>query len=65
MTPSRHRGLAEGIPGARYAEIATGHLPFVERPEEWGRLMADFLRETRHGSETRHGGESRDGGGAS
>ncbi|MEV3924503.1 alpha/beta fold hydrolase [Actinomadura coerulea] len=45
VTPPHHRQLAEGIPGARYAEIVTGHLPFLERPEEWGALIRDFLAE--------------------
>ncbi|MEV4007399.1 alpha/beta hydrolase [Actinomadura sp. NPDC049753] len=45
VTPPHHRQLADGIPGARYAEIATGHLPFLERPEEWAALIRDFLEE--------------------
>lgn len=47
VTPFHHRQLADGIPGARLAEIATGHLPFVERPEEWLTLMRDFLEGVR------------------
>ncbi|MFJ1703867.1 alpha/beta fold hydrolase [Kitasatospora sp. NPDC088346] len=43
-----HRELADGIPGARLAEIATGHLPMVERPEEWQALITGFLAE--HGA---------------
>ncbi|MFE2572181.1 alpha/beta fold hydrolase [Streptomyces mirabilis] len=38
-----HRQLADGIPGARLTEIHTGHLPMVERPEEWQKLITDFL----------------------
>jgi pimeloyl-ACP methyl ester carboxylesterase len=38
-----HRQLAENIPGAQLAEIATGHLPMLERTEEWLQLMTDFL----------------------
>ncbi|SEG81742.1 Pimeloyl-ACP methyl ester carboxylesterase [Thermomonospora echinospora] len=45
VTPHHHRQLADAIPGARYAEIATGHLPFIEQPEEWATLIRDFLRE--------------------
>lgn len=47
VTPYHHRQLGDGIPGARWAEIPTGHLPFVERPAEWGALMRDFLDEVR------------------
>ncbi|MEV7127909.1 alpha/beta fold hydrolase [Streptomyces sp. NPDC093260] len=45
VTPYHHRQLSDGIPGARRAEIVSGHLPFVERPEEWGALIRDFLRD--------------------
>lgn len=38
----QHR-LAAAIPDAKTAELATGHLPFVERPEEWLRLITEFL----------------------
>ncbi|WP_432145306.1 alpha/beta fold hydrolase [Streptomyces sp. bgisy084] len=40
-----HRQLADTIPHARLVEIATGHLPMVERPEEWRQLITDFLKE--------------------
>ncbi|WP_328923566.1 alpha/beta hydrolase [Streptomyces sp. NBC_00190] len=40
-----HRQLADGIPGAKLVEILTGHLPMVERPEEWQQLITDFLAE--------------------
>ncbi|MYS09644.1 alpha/beta fold hydrolase [Streptomyces sp. SID6041] len=43
VTPFHHRQLADMIPGAEYAELSTGHLPFVERPEEWSALLLDFL----------------------
>ncbi|MER5281024.1 alpha/beta hydrolase [Streptomyces sp. NPDC002809] len=43
VTPYHHRQLADTIPGAKYAELSTGHLPFVERPEEWAALLLDFL----------------------
>lgn len=42
-TPHHHRELAEGIPGARFAELDAGHLPFVERPAEWLALIRGFL----------------------
>ncbi|MBT1185213.1 alpha/beta fold hydrolase [Streptomyces sp. CJ_13] len=38
-----HHQLAENIPGARLVEIPTGHLPMVERPGEWQKLITDFL----------------------
>ncbi|MFG3268790.1 alpha/beta fold hydrolase [Streptomyces bobili] len=38
-----HRRLAETIPDAQLAEIATGHLPMLERTEEWLQLVTDFL----------------------
>ncbi|AOP50165.1 alpha/beta fold hydrolase [Streptomyces lydicus] len=45
LHPDHSRYLADHIPGAAYAEIATGHLPMVERPEEWQDLIAAFLAE--------------------
>ncbi|MFJ4539988.1 alpha/beta fold hydrolase [Streptomyces tibetensis] len=38
-----HRRLAENIPGAQLAEIATGHLPMLERTDQWLQLITDFL----------------------
>ncbi|MCL7495243.1 MULTISPECIES: alpha/beta fold hydrolase [Streptomyces] len=38
-----HHQLADTIPGAQLVEIPTGHLPMVERPEEWQQLITDFL----------------------
>ncbi|MFJ8164635.1 alpha/beta fold hydrolase [Streptomyces sp. NPDC096136] len=43
------RELAEAVPGARYAELPTGHLPFAERPTEWAALVTGFLSELRVG----------------
>ncbi|MGY0063470.1 alpha/beta fold hydrolase [Streptomyces sp. LZ34] len=40
-----HRQLAETIPDAQLAEIATGHLPMLERTDEWLQLITDFLDE--------------------
>ncbi|WP_328551166.1 alpha/beta fold hydrolase [Streptomyces sp. NBC_00358] len=45
VSPALHRQLADQIPGARLAEIATGHLPFAERPKEWLELITTFLGE--------------------
>ncbi|MEV0390770.1 alpha/beta hydrolase [Nonomuraea sp. NPDC050643] len=50
VTPFHHRQLADGIPGARLTELATGHLPFAERPEEWLTLMRGFLDGAHPGS---------------
>lgn len=45
--PALHRRLAENITGAELAEIPTGHLPMVERPEEWQQLITNFLHQHR------------------
>ncbi|MER7879302.1 alpha/beta fold hydrolase [Streptomyces solisilvae] len=42
-TPYHHRQVADGIPGARFAELASGHLPFAEAPGEWLGLIRTFL----------------------
>lgn len=34
-----HRRLADTIPHAQLVEIPTGHLPMVERPDEWRQLI--------------------------
>jgi 3-oxoadipate enol-lactonase len=44
MVPCTHaRELAALISGARYVEIATGHLAPLEKPAEFARLVLDFL----------------------
>ncbi|MEU3609478.1 alpha/beta hydrolase [Streptomyces sp. NPDC035033] len=43
VSPARQRALAAAVPGARTAELATGHLPFWEDPEGWADLVEDFL----------------------
>ncbi|MFD0279377.1 alpha/beta fold hydrolase [Kitasatospora sp. NPDC127111] len=43
VQPSQHRTLAEGIPGARFAELASGHIPVVERLPELRKLVLDFI----------------------
>ena len=46
--------LARGIPGARLEVIkGTAHLPNMERPEEFNRLVIEFLRGSGGGSEDR------------
>ncbi|MEU8587443.1 alpha/beta fold hydrolase [Streptomyces sp. NPDC048664] len=35
--------LAEAVPGATTAALATGHLPFLERPKEWLEIITGFL----------------------
>ncbi|MEU5871993.1 alpha/beta fold hydrolase [Glycomyces sp. NPDC047369] len=47
VDPANHRSLAEGVPGAEYAEVESGHVLMAEQPEEWHRLVLDFLQ--RHG----------------
>ncbi|WP_433856352.1 alpha/beta fold hydrolase [Streptomyces kronopolitis] len=39
----QHRRLADSLPHAQLVELPTGHLPMVERPDEWRRLITDFL----------------------
>ncbi|WP_308345256.1 alpha/beta fold hydrolase [Streptomyces sp. ISL-94] len=49
ISPTLQREVAAAIPTAEVAELATGHLPFVERPQEWLKLISDFLaRNQRH-----------------
>jgi pimeloyl-ACP methyl ester carboxylesterase len=43
VSPALHRQLADAIPGAELVEIATGHLPMLERGEEWLHLIDEFL----------------------
>jgi pimeloyl-ACP methyl ester carboxylesterase len=43
VTPYHHREVAQGIKQAQCAELATGHLPFVEAPREWIGLIRSFL----------------------
>ncbi|MFE5118072.1 alpha/beta fold hydrolase [Streptomyces sp. NPDC056669] len=42
-TPYHHRQVVDAIPGARFAELESGHLPFVEAPAEWLGLIRTFL----------------------
>ncbi|WP_424211640.1 alpha/beta fold hydrolase [Streptomyces sp. BI20] len=42
--PALQRELAAAVPGAKVAELATGHLPFATAPARWAALIADFLR---------------------
>ncbi|GGS29619.1 putative aminoacrylate hydrolase RutD [Streptomyces nojiriensis] len=35
--------LAAAIPGAQTAELATGHLPFLEQPKQWLETITGFL----------------------
>ena len=45
VTPYHHREVAQGIKQAQYAELAAGHLPFVETPQEWIGLIRSFLED--------------------
>ncbi|MEV7025099.1 alpha/beta fold hydrolase [Kitasatospora sp. NPDC093558] len=45
VPPGQHRALADGIPGARLAELPSGHLPMVERLPELRSVVLDFLKE--------------------
>jgi pimeloyl-ACP methyl ester carboxylesterase len=33
------------MPNARLHEMQSGHLPFIDKPEETGRLIREFLAE--------------------
>ncbi|MHA3019737.1 alpha/beta fold hydrolase [Mycobacterium sp. BMJ-28] len=43
VSTTLHRQLAQSIANAEIAEIATGHLPMLERGQEWLDLIDDFL----------------------
>ncbi|QTR06405.1 alpha/beta fold hydrolase [Saccharothrix algeriensis] len=43
ISPASTRALADAIPGARWAELDSGHAPALEAPAEWARLIEDFL----------------------
>ncbi|MFC8448219.1 alpha/beta fold hydrolase [Kitasatospora sp. NPDC057223] len=43
ISPTLQRELAAAIPTAEVAELRSGHLPFAERPQEWAKLIGDFL----------------------
>lgn len=44
MVPIEHsRALAAAIPGARYAELDSGHLAPFERPDEFVRMVLNFI----------------------
>ncbi|GIH99966.1 alpha/beta fold hydrolase [Planobispora takensis] len=45
VDPVNSRYLAEHIPGARYAELDSGHVVMAERPAEWQELIEKFLSE--------------------
>lgn len=47
IPPESSKALAERIPGSQFIEIEeAGHLPFIERAEEFNRLVLGFLRES-------------------
>jgi pimeloyl-ACP methyl ester carboxylesterase len=46
------RFMAQQIPGARLEVIErAGHMPFLEKPEEFSRLVLDFLKQEQGGGE--------------
>ncbi|GIT00950.1 MAG: hypothetical protein CM1200mP26_26620 [Acidimicrobiales bacterium] len=58
--PSDLQFLADGIPGAVYAQVPnTGHLPNQERPDEFNRIVGDWLGGLR--PDRLRGGQSKGG----
>ncbi len=48
VPPSQFIGLATGIAGARRVILPdVAHLPPLERPDDFNRLVLDFLRQRR------------------
>jgi pimeloyl-ACP methyl ester carboxylesterase len=44
LTPVENaRGIHAAVPGSEYAELESGHVARVERPEELVALIRDFL----------------------
>ncbi|MFD7654729.1 alpha/beta fold hydrolase [Actinosynnema sp. NPDC059797] len=43
ISPSSTRALADLVPGAKWAELDSGHAPALEAPREWARLIEEFL----------------------
>ncbi|MER7844563.1 alpha/beta fold hydrolase [Kitasatospora sp. NPDC096077] len=43
VQPSQHRLLADGIPGARFVELPSGHLPMVEVLPQLRDVLVEFL----------------------
>jgi pimeloyl-ACP methyl ester carboxylesterase len=37
------RRMAQILPNAQLREMDVGHLPFIDQPEETGRVIRDFL----------------------
>ncbi|MGW2177063.1 alpha/beta fold hydrolase [Streptomyces sp. NPDC001732] len=46
VSPTLQRELAAAIPTAEIAEVPTGHLPFAEQPQQWLKVISDFLTRT-------------------
>ncbi|AYF73619.1 alpha/beta hydrolase [Nocardia yunnanensis] len=45
--PANAREQAAGIPGARYRELASGHVVMVEQPDAWHAAVLEFFAERR------------------
>lgn len=46
VPPVEARAVAAAIPGARYAELPTGHLAALEQPDAFVELLDSFLRDS-------------------
>ncbi|MFK0280907.1 alpha/beta fold hydrolase [Streptomyces sp. NPDC090499] len=45
VPPYLQRNMADTIPGARFTEVASGHMVPLEQPEQWHKLILSFLEE--------------------
>ncbi|MFE6926156.1 alpha/beta fold hydrolase [Nocardia sp. NPDC057663] len=43
VDPANSRALATAIPSAEYTEIAAGHVVMAEQPDEWRKVLLEFL----------------------
>ncbi len=60
VPPESSKRLSEIIPNSRFVEIeGTGHLPFIEKAEEFNKIVLGFLQESSKSKETESQREER------